>query len=233
MFFVCVLTASTTSIKNLKTFTVSSLLSDHNSDNDSTVTSRRSDVDLVAKMPGPDDAVHLGDDNMPELSDEETHSVTDEDVLAEFQERLNAALVRRRQWKSAITRHLGNLRKFIAEEDSVQVKRKLEEIKQSYERFEATHADYHRMLSTVEDIDESDAWYEVVEQAYIDGVTKARQWLKSLPAIGIEGNVTAENIQFDDVLDHSIAEHGDSQGARVEPPVGATAGKNTPNLSDQ
>ena len=105
----------------------------------------------------------------------------------------------RRQWKSAITRHLGNLRKDIAEEDVGSLTHRLAQIKQSYLQFETAHDDYHQMLDDEDAITASDSWYEAVEQQYIDGVTKARQWLKSVTAAGTQSKINPSGSQ-----DHAI-----------------------------
>ena len=156
--------------------------SDHNSDKKGTVTSGRGRIDVVlgwsgdlATMPDPD-----------EQPDDRGEAEEDPEVA------LKDARVSRRQWKSAITRHLGNLRKHIAEEDADSLQNRLGVIKNSYVQFEAAHDDYHQMLEDEDKIAESDTWYDEVEQSYIDGVTQARQWLKSFTAAGTESKVVPE-----------------------------------------
>ena len=52
----------------------------------------------------------------------------------------------RRQRKAVITRHLGNLERFVAEEDVEEVVHKLEQLSASFKDFEAAHDVYHVQL---------------------------------------------------------------------------------------
>ena len=93
--------------------------------------------------------------------------------------------VSRRQWKAAITRHLGSLKRAVAEDDVTTVKERLDKMKLSFNELEAVHIDLTGRINTDEDIAESDNWYAVVEHAYIVGVTDAHTWLRSYQATNV------------------------------------------------
>ena len=65
----------------------------------------------------------------------------------------------RRQRKAVITRHLGNLEIFVAEEDVEEVVRKLEQLSASFKDFEAAYDVYHVQLDEIED---GDKWFQDV-----------------------------------------------------------------------
>ena len=96
--------------------------------------------------------------------------------------------VSRRQWKAAITRHLGSLKRAVAEDDVTAVKERLDKMKLSFNELEAVHIELTGRLTTDEDITESDNWYAVVEDAYIVGVTDAHTWLRSSQATNVSPN---------------------------------------------
>ena len=96
--------------------------------------------------------------------------------------------VSRRQWKAAITRHLGSLKRAVAEDDVTAVKERQDKTKLSFNKLEAVHIELTGRLITDEDIIESDNWYAVVENAYIVGVTDAHTWLRSSQATNVSPN---------------------------------------------
>ena len=93
-----------------------------------------------------------------------------------------------RQWKAAITRHLGSLKRAVAEDDVTAVKERLDKMKLSFIELEAVHIELTGRLNTDGDITESDNWYAVVEDAYIVGVTDAHTWLRSSQATNVSPN---------------------------------------------
>ena len=96
--------------------------------------------------------------------------------------------VSRRQWKAAITRHLGSLKRAVAEDDVIAVKERLDRMKLSFNELEAVHIEFNGRLNSDEAITESDNWFAVVEDAYILGVTDAHTWLRSSQATNVSPN---------------------------------------------
>ena len=62
--------------------------------------------------------------------------------------------VSRRQWKTAITRHLGSLKRAVAEDDITAVKERLDTMKLSFNELEAVHIEFTGRLNSDEDITE-------------------------------------------------------------------------------
>ena len=85
----------------------------------------------------------------------------------------------RGQRKGVINRHLGNLRRFVAEEDVEAVQVRLGRLKDAFNEFECVHEDYHKLLSSDADISESEQWFSDVESHYISEIKAAREWLNS------------------------------------------------------
>ena len=95
---------------------------------------------------------------------------------------MEAAKNSRRQRKAAVTRHLGDLQRHLAENDSTAVEGKLQQLKGTFVEFQRTHDTYHELIiqggATDAEVEGSDTWYEAVQERYIQGVTAAHEWLK-------------------------------------------------------
>ena len=87
--------------------------------------------------------------------------------------------VKRRQRKGCITKHLGSLKRAIAESDTEAVTKRLEKTKLSFEQFELVQDALNEKLVDEAELTASEEWYAGVDEAYIQGVTKAHAWLKS------------------------------------------------------
>ena len=85
----------------------------------------------------------------------------------------------RRQRKAVITRHLGNLERFVSEEDVEEVVRKLEQLSASFKDFEAAHDVYHAQLDDETEIEASEKLFQDVESSYIQKIKAVRTWLKT------------------------------------------------------
>ena len=97
---------------------------------------------------------------------------------------MEQAKVIRRQRKAAITRHLGTLDRLLAEEETEQVKERLEKISVAFLRFETSHDEYNELLKDDDDeIEASDCWFHDVQNVYVNGVKSARAWLRSQACI--------------------------------------------------
>ena len=84
---------------------------------------------------------------------------------------------RRRQRKGVVTRHLGTLDRFIAEEDVDGVQNRLESAIHSFAEFEETHA-----LVNEEEIQASDTWFSDMQTTYVTSVKAAKLWLRTQAA---------------------------------------------------
>ena len=108
-----------------------------------------------------------------------------EDTLADTADEacgidMDKARISRRNWKGAVTRHLGNLERHMADDDVEALSDRLQKIKVTYEQFEVAHYMYHDMLKDDKDYDESELWFDKVRQNYIQQVAAARKWLKEV-----------------------------------------------------
>ena len=87
--------------------------------------------------------------------------------------------VKPRQRKGCITKHLGSLKRAIAESDTEAVTKRLEKTKLPFELFEQVQDALYEKLDDEAELTASEEWYAGVEEAYIQGVSKAHAWLKS------------------------------------------------------
>ena len=92
---------------------------------------------------------------------------------------IDRLIVLRRQRKGAITRHIGNLTRLVAEEDVELVTSKLKKMKETFDSLESAHNDIVATLVNQADFDDHEKWFLEIESAYIDAVRGARAWLKS------------------------------------------------------
>ena len=92
----------------------------------------------------------------------------------------NRLKVVRRQWKAAITRHLGTLECLMAEDSYDEVLDRLKVIKNSFAQLEEAHDSYINSLTTLSDDEllQNEQWLSEVQGNYTAGVRAARQWLK-------------------------------------------------------
>ena len=88
--------------------------------------------------------------------------------------------IARRNWKSAVTRHLATLARLVAEEDEGGVRSRLTSVRSAFESLEAAHDQFHNALTDEVSCIASEAWFLDVNTKYIQGITDARNWLKSL-----------------------------------------------------
>ena len=86
----------------------------------------------------------------------------------------------RRQWKAAITRHLGTLECLMAEDSYDEVLDRLKVIKNSFTQLETAHDAYINSLTTLSDDEllQNEQWLSGVQGNYTAGVRAARHWLK-------------------------------------------------------
>ena len=96
------------------------------------------------------------------------------------EEPATAPSIARRNWKSAVTRHLATLARLVAEEDEGGVRSRLTSVRSAFESLEAAHDQYHNALTDEVSCLASEAWFLDVNTKYIQGITDARNWLKSL-----------------------------------------------------
>ena len=90
---------------------------------------------------------------------------------------LEKQLILRRQWKGAITRHIGTLEWLMAEGDISKVKPKLLQMHNTFDTLDAVHWDYIGSLTEEADWVEQEQWFREIESAYISSVKSARMWL--------------------------------------------------------
>ena len=98
--------------------------------------------------------------------------------MAEEQQAPDPRVIRR-QRKAAITRHLGAMERYIAEDDVNEVIARLHSIKVSFDDFERAHDVYHGSLESDDEMIESELWFSEVETRYTQGVGAARSWVNT------------------------------------------------------
>ena len=67
----------------------------------------------------------------------------------------------------------------MAEDDVAEVKNKLKVLKERFTAFERSHETYHSKLVNEAEVDESEEYFEGVEQNYIDAIVKFKDWIKT------------------------------------------------------
>ena len=73
----------------------------------------------------------------------------------------------RRNWKSAVSRHLGTLARLVAEDDAVGVRDRLQAVKASFGQLEAAPDVYHDTLTEEADVVASENWFADVEKTIL------------------------------------------------------------------
>jgi len=82
--------------------------------------------------------------------------------------------------KSAVTRAVNAIGRFVAERDKAKVLEEMEKAKTAFAEFEDVHYRYHNTLKDEEDIDQNDSYFDAAQSNYVDAVKKAQKWLDSL-----------------------------------------------------
>ncbi len=88
----------------------------------------------------------------------------------------------RRTRKSSLTREIGNIERFIAEENKDEVSTRVKLLMVKFSDFEEAHEVYHDALIEESEIDESEAYFEDVLDKYIQILTCAKKWLSDTEA---------------------------------------------------
>jgi len=90
----------------------------------------------------------------------------------------SALVAQRGVRKGVVTRGLRDLRRYMAEEDTDQVVRKLELLKKNFSDFTCAHDAYCDTCADQKDVEANDAYYSDIEDEYIEAVKGAREWLR-------------------------------------------------------
>ena len=122
-------------------------------------------------------------------------------------EELQKLVVCRRQRKAAITRHIGNLCRFMAEGNVAKVEEKLSKMRETFDSMESAHMEIVDNLVNESDLDKHEKWMCEIETEYIEAITNARAWAKAQasapgvpdvkvdvkPAVATNGASTCDN----------------------------------------
>lgn len=90
--------------------------------------------------------------------------------------------------KAALTREANRAKRFVAEEDKSEVLQSIEKLKGLYRKFEQVHDEYHSLLEDEEAVEDSDAYFDEVQESYTSRLQGLQDWIKS-----ITGSDTQEN----------------------------------------
>ena len=85
----------------------------------------------------------------------------------------------RRAAKSTLTREINNLKKLVAEKDTVEVTLALNRIKLTFRDFSERHEEYHSGLEDEDEIDTSDTNFFDQQDIYIEVLDYANHWLRT------------------------------------------------------
>ena len=77
-----------------------------------------------------------------------------------------------------MTKEINRIRRLMAEEDQEQVETLQPDLKQKFRNFEDAHQKFHDKLREETDIDASEAYFEEVENNYIDFTISLKSWLQ-------------------------------------------------------
>ena len=89
----------------------------------------------------------------------------------------------RKNHKRKVTREINQINRYVAEEDAQEVMNRLEKAKELFKEFEKSHEKYHDTLTEDEAIDESDEYFDKVNDSYIKSISKAKEWLIQSSAV--------------------------------------------------
>jgi hypothetical protein len=98
----------------------------------------------------------------------------------------------RKQRKAAVTRELGNISRFIAEEDIDEVKSREQKLKDTFKRFELSHDAYHETLEDENEIDESEQYYYEAQNVYIKAIKDMKAWLRANDSENLDRTANSE-----------------------------------------
>ena len=79
--------------------------------------------------------------------------------------------------KASLTKGIGALRRFMAEQDKGKVESQLMRLKELFDEFDKVHDDYHKALAEEQDIFDSEEYFSQAEQTYIAAVSEGHEWL--------------------------------------------------------
>ena len=81
--------------------------------------------------------------------------------------------------RSAVSIRISALKRYIAEDDSLKVKQKSLELKETFCTFEEAHNKYHSSLKAASDIFASEEYFEEVQSKYVNVLTSVRAFLRA------------------------------------------------------
>ena len=79
--------------------------------------------------------------------------------------------------KASLTKGIGALRRFMAEQDKGKVESQLMRLKELFDEFDKVHDDYHKTLAEEQDIFDSEKYFSQAEQTYTAAVSEGHEWL--------------------------------------------------------
>ena len=85
---------------------------------------------------------------------------------------------RRKAQKSALTRDINSVHRYMAEEKYDDVTSFLSRIEKKFSDFEAAHNAYHDALTVEAEIDASDEYFFEVQKNYVDALKTTKEWIK-------------------------------------------------------
>ena len=98
--------------------------------------------------------------------------------MAETEQSVKDAKLVRGQKKGIVTKAIGAVYRYMAEEDNEEVISRLRKLKDSFDIFEKAHDSYHNMLDNPDEVELSDTYFITAQDEYTKVLVKSNAWLK-------------------------------------------------------
>ena len=81
--------------------------------------------------------------------------------------------------KASITKFINSISRYIAEDDLERVKEYTEKLKETFKEFESIHERIHATLETDEQLEESDQYFDKVQEEYVAALTRTKGLIRA------------------------------------------------------
>lgn len=82
--------------------------------------------------------------------------------------------------KSALSREINKINRYIAEDNVEEVRNRIDKVKEKFAAFESVHLEYLELIKdNARTYDAAETFFDETQSRYVDALTKFKQWLAS------------------------------------------------------